>query len=150
MDTKFYLKVDNLRPDYRTIISLLWSDFEDVDVEEDEMNPAVRDWKRVTISRRADDQQRVEVSTANVNPLIMEITSPNAAIASVVAYFLASETKSPWATAIRGPYNSNLENLGIMAGKKFNLKTALERAKSSIWRFSSIENPYPNQRILKT
>lgn len=147
---KFYLKITNLRPDYRVMISLLWGDFEEVDTDGEGVNPAERDWTDLSVIRRSDDAQRIDIISVHREPLVLEISSPHPAIPPVIAYFLVHETGASWSTTPNGPYIRDVKLLEKRANHNFNLKAGMERAQSSIWRMSSLDNPYPNQRILKT
>jgi hypothetical protein len=75
-------------------------------------------------------------------PLIFEVISPNESIANRVALFLAKETDGQILRSDNSsqPYDALTNKLG----NDFNLAEALTRADQSVWRESTLENPYPN------
>jgi hypothetical protein len=90
---------------------------------------------------REQENEFFEIFQIAENPLIFEVTSENIYLVNRVAYFLCRETKGKIVD-----YSIN-ENDCEMLEKElgdFNLTIALNRADKSIWRKSSLANPYPN------
>jgi hypothetical protein len=133
--------INGERPDFRVFSVYLWGDDYNFDSEGDSYNPASRTWTWLYMSSRVVEEY-FEIGQVSKQPLIFEVISPNVSIASRVAFFLAKETCGQ----IIGSDNSlrPYDYLTDKLGKDFNLSEALMRAEQSIWRESTLENPYPN------
>jgi hypothetical protein len=125
------------RPDFRLFIPFLWNEEHDVDSDGNSYNPASRTWTYLYMSSREIPDQTFEINEVSNQPIQFRVISTNEHLANRVAYFLARET--------------NGDIIGIETGKEkigdFNLEQALERADKSIWRKSTLENPYPNRNL---
>jgi hypothetical protein len=129
------------RPDFRIFSVFLWGD-DNFDSDGDSYNPASRTWTWLYMASREVQGQYFEIYQMSESPLIFEVKSPNINIANRVALFLAKETNGQIISPDNNlyPYNFLTDKLG----DSYNLQEAFERADRSIWRESTLENPYPN------
>jgi hypothetical protein len=136
------IRVNSDRPDFRLFNFFLWGENHRFDSEGDSYNPASRTWTSLYMGSREHEGEYFEIAMDSEEPLIFRVTSPIFAIANRVALFLAIETRGSVIDQENKllPYDS-LEN---DLGGDFYLSEALERAQNSIWRRSTLENPYPN------
>ncbi|MDO1451958.1 hypothetical protein Q0590_37160 [Rhodocytophaga aerolata] len=135
--------INGPRPDFRLVESFLWSDFHNTDTDGNSYNPASRDWTELYIASRENKDEVIDINPINNNPLILEIKASNEILGNRVAYFLAKETLGQ----VIYKEETDLTDADFLLdklGSNFNLQEALERAERSIWRKSTLENPYPN------
>jgi hypothetical protein len=139
----YFVQVDGPMPDFRTIITFLWSDFHNVDSDGNSHNPASRDWSELYLQNREKENEVIEIFSEEEEPKILRVVSSDRLLALGVAYFLVhwssgeildAETKSP---VNQQPVMDELE-------LSFDLLTRVERAEKSIWNRSTLEEPYPN------
>jgi hypothetical protein len=142
MKTVVRVKPGGPRPDFRLVVSFLWSDIHDVDSEGNSVSPASKDWTELYLANREIPSEVVDVYPLQLTPLILAVASESATLASRTAYFLARETHGEIAEreGQYGPY----EALRPRLGDDFDLDAALRRADASVWRKATIENPYSN------
>jgi len=142
MTTRLFVRPVELRPDFRLVITFLWSENHDVDSDGDSHNPASRSWTWLYLQDRAHPESIVEVHTVDLDPLILAVDSEQPTLAARVAFFLAHETHGEVSseTGVFGSPDSLLPRLGV----DFDLAEALKRAHESVWRTATEENPYPN------
>ena len=140
--TRLFVRPSGARPDFRLVITFLWSEMHNVDSEGDSHNPASREWTWLYLQDRARPENIVEVHAVELEPLVLAIDSEQAVLAARVAFFLARETNGEVAseTAVFTSADSLLPRLGI----DFDVIEALRRADQSVWRSATEENPYPN------
>jgi hypothetical protein len=142
MKSSLFIRPAGPRPDFRLLITFLWSEMHNVDSEGDAHNPASREWTRLYLKARAHPDDVVEVHPIDLDPLVLAIDSAKADLAARVAFFLAREANGDVAS-VPGAFTSTdslLPHLGI----DFDLTRALQRADASVWRSATAENPYPN------
>lgn len=144
MNYKVSITINSGRPDFRVIIAFLWGDFHNVDSDGDSYNPASTTWTELYMSDRESENCSFELSAISQDPLIFEISSENECLANKVAFFLARETQG---NVINNDNLRAYETLASRLGDNFNLSKALDRADRSVWRNSSLWNPYPNLNI---
>ena len=142
MKTRLFVRPAGPRPDFRLVITFLWSEMHNVDSEGNSHNPASREWTWLYLRDRADPEDVVEVHPVDLDPLVLAIDSEKAALAARVAFFLAREAHGDVASepGAFASANSLLPHLGV----DFDLAEALRRADASVWRSATEENPYPN------
>ena len=142
---KFLARLDGPRPDFRTVISFLWSDFHNVDSEGDSHNPASREWTSLYLQNRENGEEVVEVGRNGDEPLVLCIVSPLRSMALGVAYLLVHWSSGEILDAESG---ETLDQKHVMDELEvsFDLLTRIERAERSIWNQSTLTNPYPNQK----
>ena len=142
---KFLARLDGPRPDFRTVISFLWSDFHNVDSDGDSDNPASRVWTYLYLQNRVNGEEVVEVSKNGEVPLVLCIVSPLRSMALGVAYFLAH-----WSSGeILDPESGEALNKKFVLDEldaTFDLLNRIERAERSVWNQSTLINPYPHQK----
>jgi hypothetical protein len=142
MKTAFQVRPAGPRPDFRLVVSFLWSEMHDVDSDGNSFNPASRDWTELYLANREMPSEVVDVYPLHANPLILVVESTSASLAARTAFFLARETHGEVAgqEGRYGPY----ESLRSLLGEDFDLAAALDRADTSVWRRATLEHPYPN------
>ena len=142
MKTRLFVRPAGPRPDFRLVITFLWSEMHNVDSEGDSHSPASRNWTWLYLQDRAQLKSIVEVHPLELDPLVLAIDSEQIALAARVALFLARETAGEVA-AQPGVFSSP-DSLIPLLGVDFDLAEALRRADQSVWRSATEENPYPN------
>ncbi|QHT70253.1 hypothetical protein GXP67_28190 [Rhodocytophaga rosea] len=143
---KIKVLINGPRPDFRLLKSFIWSDFHNIDSDGNSFNPASRDWTELYIASRENKNEVIDINPININPLILEIKASSEILGNKAAYFLAKETSGQVMYQEETRLNDAdflLDKLGI----DFNIQDALEMSKRSVWRKSSLENPYPNLKI---
>ena len=143
METCLYVRTSGLRPDFRLVIAFLWSDLHNCDTDGDSHNPASREWTELYCKNRENPAEVFDVAPVAEQPLILEVTSADPALAARVAYFLAIEADGTWADCQSGPFRDARELEDVLS-EGFDLAAALERAARSVWRKATLDAPYPN------
>lgn len=138
----FHLKPTGPRPDFRLVITFLWDEMHDVDSDGNSTNPASRDWTELYLINRELEAEVVDVTALQLEPLILAVSSDLEYLAARVAYFLGRETRGELLVENGGV--ASLETLVSRIGKDFDLGAALSRADESVWRRSTLSQPYPN------
>jgi hypothetical protein len=140
---QFLVRLDGLRPDFRTVISFLWSDLHNVDSDGDSYNPASREWTELYLRNREKEEEVVEVLPEEEEPLVLRVVSPFRTIALGVSYFLVHWSSGDILDVdSKKPINQKLVMDELEA--TFHLTSRIERAERSIWNQSTLEQPYPN------
>lgn len=142
MTPRLFVRPAGPRPDFRVVITFLWSEMHNVDSEGNSHNPASREWTWLYLRDRAEPKKLVEVHQVQEDPLVLAIDSDQAALAARVAFFLARETGGEVAFGT-GVFTS-ADSLLPLLGADFDLTEALQRADDSVWRSATEDNPYPN------
>ena len=140
----WFLKPLHERPDFRLVSAFLWGDEHDIDSDGDSDHPASRSWTWLYLRSRERTGERVDLAMEEGTEACMRIRSEEPWLAAAVAYFLGMEAKAQvrrgddteWRDA-----SSCVEDAG-----PFDLGAAMERARVSVWRESTLEDPYPNLR----
>ena len=142
MTARFFIRPRGPRPDFRLVITFLWSDMRNVDSDGDSHNPASRQWTWLYLKDRVASSSSVDVSAVSTDPLLLAVESEDAALAARVAIFLARETSGEVGldSASFGP----IDLLQPHVGRDFDLFAAFARADQSVWRASTEQHPYPN------
>lgn len=143
MKTTFHVKPAGPRPDFRLVITFLWSDSHNVDSDGDASNPASRDWTELYLMNREETAEEVEVYPSQATPLILAVDSDREYLSARVAYFLARETRGEVAMESGGYLSPDV--LVSRLGAGFDLAAALQRADDSVWRRSTLDSPYPGR-----
>jgi hypothetical protein len=142
MKALFRVKPAGPRPDFRLVVSFLWSDMHNVDSDGDSYNPASRDWMELYLKNREVPSEVVSVHPLEMDPLILAVESESEALAARTAFFLARETDGEVADG-EGKFG-RYTTLESRVGAEFDHEAALRRADASVWRKATLENPYPN------
>lgn len=142
-DFTFFLNPKKERPDFRLIISWLWDDEHDTDTEGDSYNPASREWTELYIANRENKNEKIDIFPTTKNPLLLEISATTKELAYKLVYFLSEQTE--------GNIFKEKEMNNIVSKNELLefidsdwLKNAIERVDKSIWKNTTLENPYPN------
>lgn len=143
-ETQFMLIPNGNRPDFRVIISFLWSDNFNCDSEGNSQNPASREWTELYLANRENKNEYIEISEIDVDPLTFQILSSSPILAAAVTYFLLHETNGAWSKNLEDGFQTSDECLISIIGDRFDLKKGISRSSQSIWRKSTLDNPYPN------
>lgn len=130
------VQINSERPDFRLFWIYLWGEKHNIDSDGDSFNPASREWTELYMSSREIKNKTFEIGKIKDEPLVFEILSDDRHILNRVTYFLKRETN--------GTTKETDETLILSMGNDFNLEEALKRADESIWRKSTLDNPYPN------
>lgn len=139
---RFFVRPQGLRPDFRLVVTFLWGDFHNVDTEGNSYNPASREWTWLYCQNRECEQEIFEIEPCSEQPLILQVHSELSELAARVTWFLAKETQSSVAPEPTGPWHE-LIWLGDKVGA-FDLCEGERRASLSVWRRSTLADPYPN------
>ncbi len=142
-EARIYVRPEGLRPDFRLVISFLWGDMHNCDTEGNSHNPASREWTELYCQNREASGETFDVAPMLEDPLTLEVTSDDPALAARVTYFLVVETQGTWANNADGPFFGP-EELQNALGEGFSLTEATQRARESVWRKATPDNPYPN------
>jgi len=141
---RVFLQSRGPRPDFRLVITFLWADLHNVDTDGNSYNPASRDWTELYCQNRENKAETFNVAPASESPLTLEVESNLPELAARVAYFLATETSAVVSSELSGPWQEAAvlrESLG-----SFDLAAAEFRARKSVWREATLDDPYPNLR----
>jgi hypothetical protein len=130
------------RPDFRLVITFLWSDMRNVDSDGDSHNPASQTWTWLYLKDRVSPSSPVDVSTVSTDPLLLAVESEDAALAARVAIFLARETSGE--VGLDSTAFGSIDLLRPHVGQDFDLLAAFARADQSVWRAATEQHPYPN------
>jgi hypothetical protein len=140
---QFLVRLDGLRPDFRTVIAFLWSDLHNVDSDGDSHHPASREWTELYLQNREKEEEVVKVLPKEEDPLVLRVISPFRPIALGVSYFLVH-----WCSGqiLDADSRRALEQKRVMEELEatFDLPIRIARAEQSIWNQSTLEKPYPN------
>lgn len=140
---KIFLWTSNERPDFRLVKTWLWDETHNTDSDGNSYNPASRHWTELYLSSRQNVNENIHIYPVSEDPLVLEISGSTPELMSSVAYFLAFETNGQ---LFRNESLTNviqLEDLKSEVGS-FDIERAIKRTKESVWRNSSMDNPYPN------
>lgn len=142
MEHKLSVVVNSPLPDYRLFSAFIWGDSHSVDSDGDSYNPASNTWSYLYVGSRELHGQNFEIHQVEETSLVFEVSSENELMARRAAFFLVKETNGQihWADGMLYRFDF----LSDMLGEDFDLSLALQRADESIWRKSTLENPYPN------
>ena len=137
------MKVNSDRPDFRVIKVFIWGEEHNTDSEGDSYNPASRTWTELYIGSREVKDQLIDIYPLTTDPLIMKIQSPDKELAKQVTLFISEETDgeifADESLLTRLTNDEVKRNLNV---EDYNQKKL--RTKDSIWRQSTLDNPYPN------
>ena len=147
MTARIFIRPKGLRPDFRLVITFLWSDMRNVDSDGDSHNPASRTWTWLYVKDRVCPTSAVETSAVSTDPLVLVVESDDSALAARVAMFLARETAGD--VGWDGVSFGSADSLAPHLGKDFDLPAAFARADQSVWRTATEQDPYPNLRLSK-
>jgi hypothetical protein len=127
-------------PDFRLFSVYLWGEDHSYDSDGDSYNPASRTWTALYMGSR-EVSENFEMVQTEEHSAIFEVTSSDEFMVNRAALFLAKETNGQ----IAGP-DDLLHSYHFLTDKlgDFDLRQALERAEKSVWRKSTLDNPYPN------
>ena len=138
-----YLKVKGDRPDFRIIRVFIWGEHHNTDSDGDSYNPASRTWTELYIASREVRNEYVDIYPVTLEPLVLEIQSPDIELTKQVTLFLAEETNSDIFRDETLLILLTQEELrSSISFNDFDIRS--KRTKDSIWRQSTLENPYPN------
>lgn len=138
---KYFVKINAERPDYRRIVSFLWSDLQNVNSDGNSYNPASREWTELTLENREPPHESVDIDPIQKEPLILAVKSKRRDIVARTTYILAKETNGKVAIKLEGEF-VDYEFLEQEMGS-FDLQKALNRFENSMFANSTLENPYP-------
>jgi len=140
---KLFLKTSGNRPDFRLVKTWLWDEAHKTDSEGNSYNPASQEWTDLYLGSRENANESIEIFPVTEDPLILQISGSTKEMAARVAYFLLHETAGQLFEDETLSGNIKLEDLKIQLGN-FDIEKATKRTTESVWRKSSLDNPYPN------
>ena len=131
------------RPDFRLVVTFLWGDFHDIDSDGDATNPASTQWTWLYLQNRGNPAEIVNIDVAE-EPTSFRIKADLPWLAAATAYFLAAEFDA----RVRAEEGREWLAPGTLIDRvaPFDLKAAVLRARDSVWRKATLDNPYPNRR----
>jgi hypothetical protein len=138
-----YLRVKGNRPDFRIVKTFIWGELHKTDSDGDSNNPASRTWTELYIASREVKNEYVDIYPVTTEPLVLKIQSPDIELTKQVTLFLAEETAGD--IFADETLSILLTKVELMPSIDFNeYRIRKERTKDSVWRQSTLENPYPN------
>jgi hypothetical protein len=142
MKTTFQVRPAGPRPDFRLVVTFLWSEMHNVDSDGNSLNPASKDWTELYLMNREKRLEVVQVYPLQEKPLILVVESEVVYFAARTAFFLARETNGD--IIDQEGRCCSYEVLCSQLGEGFDVVEALRRADASVWRQATLEHPYPN------
>lgn len=142
---QLYLTPKQSMPDYRLLITWLWSEFNNTDSDGNSFNPASNDWNELYLCNREKTNEVININPIDKSAKTLEITGSTKELIFQTAYFLAIETKGKISLDSKGVKVIGLEEMTKLVSN-FDLNSATKRVAKSIWRKATLENPYPNLR----
>ena len=142
----YRISVRTARPDFRIIVDMFMvnsaSDVDDVDTDVNCANPADRNWTELHISSRNTDGRELVVNPVSKEPLLLEVSSDDLPLASLVALYLAEHCMGQ----IFDGQGDEVSPDFLLNRLRFNddMISGLDRARCSVWHKATIGNPYPN------
>ena len=82
MTARIFIRPKGPRPDFRLVITFLWSDMRNVDSDGDSDNPASTTWTWLYVKDRVCPTSTVETSAVSTDPLVLVAVTPNAGFTS--------------------------------------------------------------------
>ena len=140
----WFVKPLHERPDFRLIAAFLWGDGHHTDSDGDSDNPASRSWTWLYLRSRVRTGEQVDLELEQGTEACMRIRSEVPWLAAAVACFLATEAK----TQVRRGDDTEWRDAPscVHAVGAFDFQAGVERARVSVWRESTLDDPYPNLR----
>ena len=89
----YYIAPKKVRPGYYSIAEYLWGKGVDIDSDGNSESPEDGNWTELTIIKRSDTKQRIDIDLFNENPLTLKISGPKV-LSEKVAIYLADECES--------------------------------------------------------
>ena len=88
---KFFVRTPTSRPNYWAVAEFLWHEGTPIDIDSDGdcSFPDDREWTELTITRRPNYDERVDVDPIVAAPLTLEVRSKQPELAIRTAYYLA-------------------------------------------------------------
>ncbi len=142
-EVQILVEVHGPRPDFRTVISFLWSDFHNVDSDGNSFDPASREWTMLYLCSREFDDESVTVEPASEEPLRLQVSSSTPYFAKAVAYFIAVWTSGKLLD-VTGLVEYDASDVAKDLEMAFAITNRMDRARNSIWNDSTTNRPFPN------
>lgn len=118
-------------------------DIHNLDTDGDSLNPASREWTFLYLANRENKNEYATISQDEEKVDVYLIESSTEEFGYLLTYFLAEEMNA--IVSLNDDFANLIEQKDLKAKlSKYNLEEALNRTKNSIWRQSTLENPYPN------
>lgn len=143
---KYYLLTSAPRPDFRLLVTFLWSDDHNVDTDGDAQSPASRDWTDFYCTDRSAPFDRFEVEVVSGDRPHIVVESPRQEIAARLALFLSEEMTAAVVEIVGGDEIVPHESLVEACGRSFDVEAAFRRTSLSRWRLATETNPYPQPK----
>jgi hypothetical protein len=100
---EFLVEIHGPRPPYGRVAEQLWGTGVDFDSDGNSASAEDPNWTELTVIRRPEHIDRVDVDPVSESPLVLRVSSPSRDLALLVATFLADEAEgrllNPPATA---------------------------------------------------
>lgn len=143
MNYKLYINTTALRPDFRLVCHWVSKDIHNLDTDGDSLNPASREWTFLYLANRENKNEYATISQDEEKVDVYLIESSTEEFGYLLTYFLAEEMNA--IVSLNDDFANLIEQKDLKAKlSKYNLEEALNRTNNSIWRQSTLENPYPN------
>ena len=88
----FCVEIGGPRPRFRAVADHLWGPGVDIDSDGDSATPEDPNWTELTVIKRPDYEERVDVDRVSSTPLILNVRSTSLELARRAAVFLANST----------------------------------------------------------
>ncbi|XXF07212.1 hypothetical protein J3Q00_14290 [Pseudomonas sp. D2-3] len=136
----FFVRIVRDRPDFRVFIDLLYGIGRHVDTDGNAESVTSRNWTELYLCDRESDDPFVEIYEAQGQPGILVVESSNDRLMQLTALYLYLESGSSISVRSQTLSSANIEALADQ------YRFELDRAKASVWHFSSPQSPYPNNK----
>lgn len=138
---KINVLVNSDRPDFRVFTTFLFGEEDhDYDSYGDSFPVYSRTWTELYVSSRESDRC-CSIDKISDDPLTFEVSSKQESIMYALAYFLARET---FGQVVEKDGGILLFSDVVKLTGDFPLNKHLAIADQSVWRTTSVENPYPD------
>ncbi|UKN02702.1 hypothetical protein K6119_04135 [Paracrocinitomix mangrovi] len=143
MNYLLYLNITEPRPDFRLVCTWVTQDLENVDTEGDSHNPASREWTNLYLADRKNNAWCGEINKSSDPINMWTISASTLEFAAFLAIFLKDETNCEvWLDSNK---KEELDrNALIKLIENFDITESINRTANSIWRKSTLVEPYPN------
>jgi len=130
------------RPDFRLLMTWLWSDSENIESDGNYRNPPSKEWTGPYIRHRRDNNFYFESNPVADDPLVLEIKSTNKLMLNKVGYFMQERTDGELSESFDCK-RSLSKNFIRELIQSFSVDDANDRVASSRYIHTTKDDPYP-------
>lgn len=132
-----YVNIISDRPDFRAFIDLLYGHGRNVDTDGDADSVSSREWTWLYLKDRQSADPAVTISADKQNPATFQVQSASPRLEELTALYLFRHCGRSLRTDEQPLHDAEVEELERRYGAE------LQRASSSIWHQSTLNNPFP-------